>query len=88
LKKTPNRINSVVDKAIVELYLVPFQEKTWEASRRGFTDHRIMKEELKLWTRLWKLKLRACHRNEEAHSNFVVSRESEVFFVFTRKNDI
>merc|ERR1719317_638046 len=74
--------------AQVNLYVTPFNETNPRAKDTGFTDHRVMMEGLSLWEKFEKLKLRACDEKGNRRPNFDVRKETELFYGFTRKNDV
>lgn len=77
-----------VIKASVNLYITPFAETNPKAKKTGFTDSRVMMEELSLWEKFEGLKLRACDEKGYRRQDFDVIKERELFFGFERKNDV
>jgi len=86
-KSSHNKNNSVVYKATVDIFLTPFKELNEEAKRNDSTEHRLMMVELKLWEKFQDLRFRACHRDGKHRKSFDVTREKELFYGFTRKNN-
>jgi len=79
---------SNVYEATANLYLTPFAEINPIAEKSGFTDSRVMMEGLSLWEKFERLKLRACDEKGYRRPDFDVTKESELFFGFARKNNI
>jgi len=79
---------SKVYEATVNLYLTPFAETNPIAKKTGFTDSRVMMEGLSFWEKFEKFKLRACDEKGYRRPDFDVTKESELFFGFARKNNI
>jgi len=74
-------------KAHVNLYVSPFEETSPQAKKTGFTNHRVMMEELQLWEKFEKLKNRACDKQGKRRRDFDDTAENELFYGFTRKDD-
>ena len=75
-----------IDSATVDMYLGPFKETNEVAKER--TDHRAMMEELKFWENFEALKNRACDEEGSRRWCFRKEKESQLFFGFTRKNNV
>ena len=80
--------------ADVNLHVTPFSETNVDAKRTGFTDHKVMMRGLSLWKKFEGLKLRACDKDGKLRKHgtgpdeFDVTKESDIFYGFTRKNDV
>ena len=83
-----------VHSANVELYCTSFEETNALSKETGSTDHRVMMEGLSLWKKFEGLKLRACDKDGKRRQHgqgpdqFDVTKEDELFYGFTRKNDV
>ena len=83
-----SRGDQKVSSATIDIYLVPFSETKKKKDEYNITDHRIMMEELKLWSRFEALKHRACDNKGNCRKDFLVENEIELFYGITRKDNV
>jgi len=74
--------------ANMELFLAPFEWTNAKAKEKGYTDHQVMMQEMGLWERFENLKVLALNKAEEKWDKFNVKDQRELFYGFTRENNI
>jgi len=77
-----------IRKALVTVWVAPCKETNLLGKEAGITDHRVLMEELELWDKFEKLKSRACNDEGKHRFGFSAKREQELFYGFTRKNNV
>jgi len=75
-----------VNSATVDLYVAPFCLKSEEDSDNTY--HKVMMQKLQFWERFEKLKNRVCTAGGKHRTDFCAEDEDELFYGFTRKNEI
>jgi len=79
-----------ITNAYFDIYLAPLSKTNILAENNGHSDHRVMMEELSLWKKFEKFKLRASDNEGNRNEKFMaegVKEETELFYGFTRTND-
>jgi len=77
-----------IDWCWVDIWLATHKETNPESKRTGFTDHRVMMQELMLWEKFESFKSRAFDKDGNRYPWFDVTEEEELFYGFTRKNNL
>lgn len=74
-----------IQSATVDVYLAPISETNIKKSLSSITDHRVIMEDLNLWSKFEKLLARACNEDGRNRLDFRFEEEKELFYGFTRK---